>query len=640
MKLKILLSMAILTICTQAVDNNTTKGLFLDSPVGKQKLSGKFAVSTHSTIKRFRYIDINTTLLPQIGSVNTTVNTQGTASAQTPISQEVLIPLNLFDGTQYMAKITKVRKSTATGTTIWSGTLVGMKHSHVSIASTNGVLAGSIRTEDGTFFKIVYSGNGTHMIQEINESNLPQEREPLVAPTSSSTSSASSVPSTASIDAGDVIDVMVVYTAAAKVAAGGQAAIESIINSSVSTMNTTFNNSNIATQVRLVHTAEVAYTLGETGVSTGFDTALNDLTNTTDGYMDEIHTLRDTYHADMVQLLFDNSSSGGLAWVMQTVSAGFDAYAFSVVHYNYADGWAFDHEFGHNMGMTHDRANSSSEGSYSYSYGYQSPTSAWHSVMSYACAGGCPRIDYWSNPAVTYSGESTGVAIGATDEADAHATITNNLSIIANWRVTPTPAPDLIVNSISLASTNLITGQNISLQASVLNQGDEIADSTTLRYFLSTDNTISTSDIALSTISVLSLAVGETAPYSVNVTAPLNAGTYYLGACVDAVNTELATANNCSDALPVTVALDTDGDGIADNVDTDDDNDGISDSDEIANGLNPLDASDAQADLDGDGFSNAMEIRLGTDIRQISSKPTWVPIFTGDGLLIIVPVVA
>jgi len=634
MKIKIILSMVILSIYAQAIDTNTTRGLFLDAPMQKQQALGA-PHSNNGTIKRFRYIDINSTLLPQ--SISTSTNAQGVSSAQAQTPQTLLIPLNLFDGTQYMAQITKVSKSSATATTIWSGTIVGMPHSHVSIASTNGVLAGSIRTDNGQFFKIVYSGNDTHMIQEIDELNVPSEIEPLTPTVSSTDTPATAAISSAAIDSGDIIDIMVVYTPAARLAAGGQAAIESIINSSVATMNTTFLNSSIATQVRLVHAEEIVYSRGETGLTTGFGTALDDLTYKTDGYMDTVHALRDTYHADMVQLLFDNSSSGGLAWIMAPASASFESYAFSVVHYSFADGWAFDHEFGHNMGMAHDRLNAGSPGTYTYSYGYQSPTDAWHSIMAYNCVGDCPRIDYWANPAVVYNGESTGIAVGATDEADAHATIMNNLSIIANWRVSPAAAPDLVVSSVTVANTTVTTGKLISLQASVLNQGDALADATTVRYYLSSDITINTNDTELSSASVASLAVAETLVSSVNVRVPTTVGTYYLGACVDVVNSEFLNTNNCSSAVKIIVVLDTDRDGIADSVDTDDDNDGISDILELKYGLNPLNAADGVADFDNDGFNNALEISMGTNFRDASSKGKWVPIFPGDGLIVLLP---
>jgi hypothetical protein len=60
---------------------------------------------------------------------------------------------------------------------------------------------------------------------------------------------------------------------------------------------------------------------------------------------------------------------------------------------------------------------------------------------------------------------------------------------------------------------------------------------------------------------------------------------------------------------------DYDEDGITDSLDPDDDNDGIPDVYELANGLAPLNAADALLDLDSDGLSNYDEFRLRTDIR-------------------------
>ncbi len=70
------------------------------------------------------------------------------------------------------------------------------------------------------------------------------------------------------------------------------------------------------------------------------------------------------------------------------------------------------------------------------------------------------------------------------------------------------------------------------------------------------------------------------------------------------------------DPLPLdpNESLDSDGDGIGDNTDSDDDNDGIPDSVENANGLDPLLASDALLDSDGDGLSNLDEHLKGSNI--------------------------
>ena len=59
--------------------------------------------------------------------------------------------------------------------------------------------------------------------------------------------------------------------------------------------------------------------------------------------------------------------------------------------------------------------------------------------------------------------------------------------------------------------------------------------------------------------------------------------------------------------------IDTDGDGAGNTADLDDDNDGITDSWELSYGFNPLDASDALLDVDGDGINNLNEYLIGSD---------------------------
>ena len=77
--------------------------------------------------------------------------------------------------------------------------------------------------------------------------------------------------------------------------------------------------------------------------------------------------------------------------------------------------------------------------------------------------------------------------------------------------------------------------------------------------------------------------------------------------------------NDSVDAFPYDSSewLDTDGDGVGNNSDLDDDDDGMPDAWETLYGLDPLDSSDANDDLDGDGVSNLDEHDNGTDPSQV-----------------------
>ena len=85
------------------------------------------------------------------------------------------------------------------------------------------------------------------------------------------------------------------------------------------------------------------------------------------------------------------------------------------------------------------------------------------------------------------------------------------------------------------------------------NQGNGSSAFTTLRYYQSSDSTITTGDMAVGTDSVSSLNPSGSSAESLSLTAPSTPGTYYYGACVNAVSDESDTTNNCSAAVTVTV---------------------------------------------------------------------------------------
>ncbi len=119
--------------------------------------------------------------------------------------------------------------------------------------------------------------------------------------------------------------------------------------------------------------------------------------------------------------------------------------------------------------------------------------------------------------------------------------------------------PDLVVESASVSDSSPEAGASFTLSATVRNRGNGRSGSTTLRYYRSTNATISTSDTAVGTDAVAALSASGVSAESTRLTAPSSTGTYYYGACVDSVSGESDTSNNCSSAVRVTVSGGTTG---------------------------------------------------------------------------------
>ena len=122
---------------------------------------------------------------------------------------------------------------------------------------------------------------------------------------------------------------------------------------------------------------------------------------------------------------------------------------------------------------------------------------------------------------------------------------------------TTTTGSDLVVGSPSVSDDSPVAGAVFTLSATVRNGGAAAAAATTLRYYRSADATITTSDTAAGTDAVGALSASGTSAESIDLTAPPSAGTYYYGACVDAVADESDTTNNCSTSVQVTVPVET-----------------------------------------------------------------------------------
>ena len=261
----------------------------------------------------------------------------------------------------------------------------------------------------------------------------PQSREDscrpilVVAPAHESPSAGATVAADGAADDGSLIDVLFVFTPAASAAARGAAAMAAQLESHVAYTNAAYLASDVAQRVRLVHAEPVAYV-----TSGSIITDVQRLKDPGDGFLDEVHPLRDAHAADLVCLIV-NSASAGTAFQMQTLSPGFEDSAFAVIAVNVA-GDVFAHEAGHIMGLGHDSVPGATAVScYAFGHKFSGPE-VFRTIMA-----GPPgiKLDVFSNPDLQHAGQplgidGTGCPPGAADSARA---LDETAATVANFRV-------------------------------------------------------------------------------------------------------------------------------------------------------------------------------------------------------------
>ena len=241
------------------------------------------------------------------------------------------------------------------------------------------------------------------------------------------------------------IDVAVFYTPAAREEAGGAAEIEAVIDLMVAETNEAYQASGVHHRLELVARSEVQY------AEAGDFRDIGRLANPSDGYMDEVHAIRDRTGADLVHLVFNYQEHpfSGVAYF---------GGAFGLTC-QYCGGGTFAHELGHNMGLRHDRyAQLYSEigrgpVTLDPAFGYvNQPALAvsaarsrrWVTIMSYhtQCSdtyARCSELLRFSNPRQSYNGDPLGVPFGSggsgvTGAADAAAVLNATGPAVALWR--------------------------------------------------------------------------------------------------------------------------------------------------------------------------------------------------------------
>ncbi|MCC5787554.1 MAG: hypothetical protein JJU33_12740 [Phycisphaerales bacterium] len=224
-------------------------------------------------------------------------------------------------------------------------------------------------------------------------------------------------------DDGSVIDMLIAYTPAARAAAGSDADIRALIRAAVDATNDAYDPSEINTRLNLVYTHFTDY--DETGGTNSNHLAR--IRGVNNGYMDEVHPLRNRYRADLVALITDTGGSCGVAYLSPFNAAS----GFSVTRWSCAVGnLTFAHEVGHNQGCAHDADNANSS-VFTYGFGWRFTGTngvLYRTVMAYSPGARVPRF---SNPDVSFQGTPTGAGLANNVRA-----INNTRESIAAFRLT------------------------------------------------------------------------------------------------------------------------------------------------------------------------------------------------------------
>lgn len=342
--------------------------------------------------------------------------------------------------------ITAERRSEARGPRgelSWVGEFDDAPGSLLAVTVHRGAVTGFFHHGADTYELDVAAGGRTVLFR-VDEASLPDEAPPMAIVAADADAAALEAELAEAATAGDVVsqDLLVVYTPKAVTQAGSVATLESRILNAVAAANSAYVNSGVNIRLNVVGMALTNY--AETGDMT---LSVSRLRGTTDGYMDEVHALRDKTAADLVSLISEDSNYCGYAYINASGSAGFASSAFSVVRQSCFSSHSFAHEIGHNQGNSHDRANGTAA-VYPYSYGYRTCDNiaatngqSFRTVMAYACSG-TPRVNYFSNPEIYYNGAAMGVPAGSADAADNARSMNNTAAITAGFRAAPsTSAP-------------------------------------------------------------------------------------------------------------------------------------------------------------------------------------------------------
>jgi hypothetical protein len=364
--------------------------------------------------------------------------------ADASVTQSARIQLDL--GGRIVTVDRSRSERTATGSDVWYGRVQHASPlryaprettadplNDVVIVRRGNAITGTARV-DGQLYRIRPLPSGATAVVEVDESRMPKDHpvdgyRQIFDAAMKDAITAKGKPCRVNCGGGgtpvdpgptQTIRVMVVATNDAVAAYGGD--MQALVELAVAESNQGYLSSNIGINMVLASYSTTSY------ATAGMSTDLTRFRGTSDGYMDTVHATRDSSAADVGVLVDNDASACGLASGIGSTAAT----AFAVAYWDCITGYySFAHEIGHLQSARHDPATDSSTSPYAYGHGYRAPSNTWRTVMAYNCTGaGCPRINYWSNPSVTYGG----VPMGTYDKSHNQRVLVQTKATVAGFR--------------------------------------------------------------------------------------------------------------------------------------------------------------------------------------------------------------
>ena len=451
----------------QSLAVDTPGGLFVAAEGAPPVLPG--ALIDTSTL-RVRLVEVNRELL------QTARVTAGAYRARSRVPPR--LRLDLFEDRTFDVV---VQETGPTSAGYWlGGHLVGDEVSDVTLVVNRGIVVGTVRATSGVYRMSTVS-DGVLAVRQVDSDRLLRGPRPPVRSAASPADSriqpvmppaimppAAPRPERNVTDVpggpedGARIDILAVYTPTATALYGGPDEIKAELDLAIAEANQAYANSGVALRLNLVFATEVSYTPHNDG-----ETNVARLQDPNDGYLDEVHDMRDRHAADIVTLEPGGNHIIGVSFdTMRDPSPGFESSAFTSMGFS---GYGFAHEFGHLQGLSHDRYQTTKETNedlsehkpYPYAFGYVNQVACepdaqqgqrWVTIMAYFtqilddqdCRPTGPLVPRmrFSNPTQTYNGDPLGVpgtepSSSVAGPADARRTLNRTRRIVANFRVAP-----------------------------------------------------------------------------------------------------------------------------------------------------------------------------------------------------------